>query len=144
MNTDLKTVNKTVKRCIEDTGRTNEPMVKCGKYITPTLHNSMHKFASTLRKQGCYAFCNYLCVGLIPSHGCTTVQVFTSCNKCGDLNLAILHYNAKLQNLILCQYFWPYSTCPVCGMWYSTCCNTLLFSIFCHIFCHQLLLMVRL
>ena len=96
MNTDLKTVNKTVKRFIEDTGRTNEPMAKYGKYKTPTLHNSMHRFASTLRKQGCNAFCNYLCVGLIPSHSCTTVQVFTSYNKFGNLKFGDLTLECQI------------------------------------------------
>ena len=47
---ELKAVNERVKRYVNDTGSMDEPTAKPRKYIAPTLQNSMHRLASTLRR----------------------------------------------------------------------------------------------
>ena len=82
---------------------------------TPQQHAQIHKYAE---ETGLLCILQLLVRGVNPSHCCTTMQIITTCNKVGNLQFGDPTPECQIANLIPCQFFFPYSICPVCGMWY--------------------------
>ena len=75
---DLKAKNERVRHCVEDTDNMDEPTAKCGKYITATLQNSVHRLASMLSRMSLLGmFFNYFSARLNQSqlHNCAIYYV---------------------------------------------------------------------